>query len=79
MELLPKYFNINPTAPLRGQSGEYAIIIALSAILLLLFLVGALFGSFIVALWLRYMRGYTWAQVVRISLHAEYPAHWLRK
>jgi hypothetical protein len=78
VEFLPKYFNIDPDAPLRGQPGEYAIIVTFIAILTLLFVVGFLFGSFLVALWLRYVRGYNWAQVVRISLHAEYPAHWLR-
>lgn len=78
-EFLAKYFNIDPDAPLRGQPSEYAFIVAFIAILTLLIMVGYLSGIVLVALWLRYVRGYNWAQVVRISLHGEYPAHWLRK
>jgi hypothetical protein len=77
-ELLATYFNVNPDAPLRGQPGEYAIIAVYIAALTGLVMVGCLLGSLLVALWLRYARGYTWAKVARISLHAEYPPHWLR-
>jgi hypothetical protein len=73
------HFNIDPDAPLSGQPSEYAIIAVYIAILTGLVMVGCLIGALLVAFWLRYAMGYTWAKVVRISLHAEYPAHWLRK
>lgn len=76
-EYLAAVFGIDPDAPLRGQSGEYAFIGLLIGSLGALAGIGFSVGYIPVVLWLHFARGYPWPRVVRIVLHAEYPQHWL--
>jgi hypothetical protein len=78
-ELMAQFFGIEMDEPLRGQPGGYIIGLAYLAVLMFIFAVGHLVGCFLVSLWLHFARGYPWNKVVRIVLHAEYPAHWQRK
>jgi hypothetical protein len=71
-------FGIDAYEPVLDQKGGLVFFIAIMVVFLLVLLIGAAVGFFIVASYLKQNEGLTLVQSLRAFANGKYPPHWFR-
>jgi hypothetical protein len=75
---LTRVFGIDAYEPVLDQQGGLAFFLTIMIVFLLVLLIGAAVGFFIVATYLKQNEGLTVMQSLRAFANGKYPAHWLK-